>query len=58
MSGRHVRDEEQNSTILLNLTHPREMGIFTNLIGKNFCGYVHYSNKNFKKNLYVGKCHK
>ena len=32
MSGRHVRDEEQNSTILLNLTHPREMGIFMNFI--------------------------
>ena len=32
MSGRHVRDEEQNSTILLNLTHPRDMGIFMNLI--------------------------
>ena len=32
MSGRHVGDEEQNSKILLNLTHPREMGIFMNLI--------------------------
>ena len=32
MSGRHVRDEEQNSTILLNLIHPREMGIFMNLV--------------------------
>ena len=32
MSGRHVGDEEQSSKILLNLTHPREMGIFMNLI--------------------------
>ena len=56
-------DEEQNSTILLNLTHPREMGIFMNLIfsklAKTSVGmYIIYSNKNIKKILYVGKCHK
>ena len=38
MSGRHVRDEEQNSTILLNLTHPREIGIFTNILARTFVG--------------------